>query len=350
MLLLILISLIVAMLLVMMVTGISLSAPKYRGPVSDHFDGSRFNNPGKVKAKGTLDVIKWMLNRKQRPWLENGGEHYGKRPLDHFKDGIRVTFVNHSTFLIQVDGLNILTDPIWSKRASPFPCIGPKRIKLPGIRFEDLPKIHVVILTHNHYDHLDIQTMRMLFGAHHPRIISPLGIKTFLEREYISGVAEADWWDEFAINSQVKIQAVPAQHFSGRGMLDRDVTLWCGFVIKTSKGNVYYAGDTGYNELTFKEIGTRFSPIKISFLPIGAYKPGWFMSPIHTSPEEAIKIHRDVQSETSIAMHFGTFPLADDGYDDPVTDLKLAMARNALQPEEFLIFKEGEVQVFEWGG
>lgn len=343
----IVIILVVAVPLGLVIMGMAISAPRYRGPVSDHFDGTRFLNPLGVKAKGGLDVFKWMFNRKRVPWTEIRTENYGKHPLGHFKDGIRITFVNHSTFLIQVEGMNILTDPVWSKRVSPFHWIGPKRMKLPGIRFEDLPRIHVVILTHNHYDHLDLQTMRTVFGSHHPRIIAPLGIKKFLEQEFISGSTEADWWEELDINSEVKIQVVPAQHFSGRGFLDRDATLWCGYVIKTSKGNIYFAGDTGYNDQTFKDIGKKCGPFKVSLLPVGAYKPEWFMSPIHTSPEAAIKIHLDVRSETSIATHFGTFPLADEGCDDPVNDLKLAITKYNLQPEEFLVFKEGEARVFE---
>jgi L-ascorbate metabolism protein UlaG (beta-lactamase superfamily) len=339
--------LIIVIPLIMVMIGIYISGPKYNGPGSDHFDGSKFLNPLGVKAKSGMEVFKWMIDRKRGPWKEDLTPHYGKHPLSHFTDGIRITFVNHSTFLIQVDGLNILTDPVWSKRVSPFGWLGPKRMKLPGIRFEDLPKIHVVALTHNHYDHLDLQTMRMVFGAHHPRIITPLGVKAFLDHHHISEATEADWWQELVLSNDVKVQAVPAQHFSGRGFMDRDATLWCGYVIKTSAGNIYFAGDTGYNDETFKEIRSRCGPMKISILPIGAYKPDWFMSPIHTSPEESVKIHLDVGSATSIAMHFGTFPLADDGSDEPPNDLKLAIAKYQLSPDEFLILKEGEYKVFE---
>ena len=338
---------ILAIPLILIIIGMTISGPRYRGRVSDHFDGSKFFNPGGVKAKGGLEVFKWMITRKPGTWKVEYPQTHGKHPLGHFREGIRITFINHSTFLIQVDGMNILTDPVWSKRVSPFSWLGPKRMKVPGIRFEDIPRIHAVILSHNHYDHLDVQTMRMVFGSHHPAIITPLGVKAFLDQQYISGAIEADWWEEVALDKGVKIQPVPAQHFSGRGLLDRDATLWCGYVIKTSAGNIYFAGDTGYNEFTFKDIRTRCGPIKISILPIGAYKPGWLMSPIHVSPEESIKIHRDVESETSIAMHFGTFPLADDGYDDPRNDLTLAMTRYQVRPEEFLVMKEGEVRVFE---
>ena len=344
---LLLLLILIAVPLTIYLTGILISAPGYHGPPSDHFDGSKFRNPANIKAKGAVEVFKWMMSRERVPWKEITTENYGKRPLDHFKDGVRITFVNHSTFLVQVDGLNILFDPVWSKRASPFRWIGPKRMKPPGIKFEDLPRIHYVILTHNHYDHLDIRTMRMVFGAHHPKVVAPLGIKAFLDSQYISGTIEMDWWQESALNEKVNIQAVPAQHFSGRGLFDRDATLWCGYVMKTSRGNIYFAGDTGYNVQTFKDIGLRCGPIKISMLPIGAYKPAWFMSPIHTSPEESVKIHLDVQTTTSIAMHFGTFPLADDGQDDPVTDLHLALAKYKIPLEDFLTLKEGEVRILE---
>lgn len=338
--------LLLAIPLVMVVIGMSLSGPRYRGPASAHFNGKKFLNPGEVKAKGGLDLVKWMINRKPGPWNVAPVEHYGKHPLGHFKDGIRITFINHSTFLIQVDGLNLLTDPIWSSRASPFSWIGPKRVKSPGIRFEDLPRIHVVLLTHNHYDHLDLPTMRMVFGAHHPKIITPLGVKALLDEHHIRGATDLDWWQEMPLDNGITVQAVPAQHFSGRGFLDRDATLWCGYVLKNRHGNIYFAGDTGYNPVTFKEISKRCGPVRISMLPIGAYKPGWFMSPIHTSPDDSVRIHRDVGSETSIAMHFGTFPLADDGHDDPVNDLDSAREKYQLLPEEFVVIREGEFGVW----
>jgi L-ascorbate metabolism protein UlaG (beta-lactamase superfamily) len=344
---LIFILIIVALTIAISVTALSLSAPKYKGPVSDHFDGKKFLNPGNVKAKGLTEVLQWMLKRERGEWKENHSQNYGPRPLKFFKDGIKITFVNHSTFLIQVDGFNILTDPVWSKRVSPFSWIGPKRMRAPGIRFEDLPRIHAVLLSHNHYDHLDIATMRMVFGGHHPQIITPLGVKAFLDSQYIANAKDVDWWDEVSLSESIKVQSTPAQHFSGRGSTDRDATLWCGYMIKTSKGNIYFAGDTGYNENTFKEIGARSGEIKISLIPIGAYKPNWFMSPIHTSPADAVKIHLDVKSHRSIATHFGTFPLADDGHDDPENDLKIALKKNNISHEQFIILKEGEGRIFE---
>lgn len=332
---------------IMIIAGMYISAPGYRGPESDHFDGVYFRNPGGVRAKGGMDLLRWMINRKRGPWKRDLTEHYGKHPLGHFKDGIRVTFVNHSTFLIQVGELNILTDPVWSTRVSPFTWIGPRRMRLPGIRFGDLPNIHLVILSHNHYDHLDIETMRMVFGAHHPQIITPLGVGLFLRQHYVSGVTETDWWQEVQLNDRVSVQAVPAQHFSGRGFLDRDKTLWCGYVIKSPAGNIYFAGDTGYNDVTFKEIRARCGPIRVSLLPIGAYQPRWFMSPIHVSPRESVKIHTELGAETSIAAHYGTFPLADDGELDPVNDLQDALKNSGISADAFILLKEGDFRVFE---
>jgi L-ascorbate metabolism protein UlaG (beta-lactamase superfamily) len=344
---LLLVALLILLVLGLLLMGAMISGPRYRGPVSDHFDGSTFINPGGAKAKGGFEVFKWMLSRKRGPWEEDKSEGHGPRPLAHFKGGIRVTFVNHSTFLIQVDGVNILTDPVWSKRVSPYRWIGPRRMRSAGIRFGDLPRIHVVLLTHNHYDHLDLDTMRLIFGAHHPRIIAPLGLKNYLDKEAISGTAELDWWQEVALEAGLQVRAVPAQHFSGRGLLDRDRTLWCGYIIKTSAGNIYFSGDTGYNGATFKEIRQKCGPVRLSMIPIGAYKPAWFMSPIHVSPEEAVRIHEDVQSQTSIAMHFGTFPLADDGQADPVGDLNAALQKSAIPEGEFLVPKEGAAIDFE---
>ena len=327
--------------------GISLSAPTYKGPESDHFDGKKFVNPGNIKANGLREVFKWMINRKRGEWKPDFSERYGPRPLERENENIRITFVNHSTFLIQVDGLNILTDPVWSTRVSPFSWAGPKRMRLPGLKLEQLPTIHLVLLSHNHYDHLDILTMLTIFGAHHPKIIVPLGVKQFLDEKWIKGSVEMDWWQEQTVTEKVSVESVPAQHFSGRGALDRDKTLWCGYVINTTKGKIYFAGDTGYNENTFKEISEKVGPIKLSLLPIGAYHPRWFMSPIHTSPDEAVKIHIDVKSGISIGSHFGTFPLADEGYEEPKTDLREALRQFNISQEKFITLQEGQPFIVE---
>lgn len=333
--------LIVVIVLSFVVLNFSLSAPKYKGPITDHFDGKVFFTPGAASQHGLPQLFKWMINRKRGPWKETTTRTYGNRPLEFEKDGIRITFVNHSTFLIQVGGLNILTDPVWSTRVSPFSWIGPKRMRPPGIRLGDLPRIHVIALTHNHYDHLDIATLRTLFGAHHPKIVTPLGVKAYLDSHRLTGATDLDWWQQLQLNDKVAIEAVPARHFSGRGSFDRNATLWCGYVFKTNQGNIYFAGDSGYEASIFKQIGERFKTMRVSLIPIGAYKPNWFMSPVHVSPEEAVQIHIDVHSQLSIGMHFGTFPLADEGQEDPVQDLRSALSTRGISPEEFIVLDEG---------
>lgn len=323
-----------------LVISFFISAPRYTGPVLPHFDGKRFINPGNVKAKGFPDVMKWMFSRKRRPWKLDSVPEIGDPPPGVVAQGARITFVNHSTFLIQVDGLNILTDPVWSERTSPFRWIGPRRKRPPGILMGDLPRINIVLLSHNHYDHLDIATVIALQERFHPRFIVPLGVGKFLEENGIVSHSELDWWTSVPLDGSISVEAVPAQHFSGRGMFDRDATLWCGYVIKTVLGSIYFAGDSGYNGSIFREIGARFHP-KVSIIPIGAYKPEWFMSPIHCSPAEAVQIHLDLGSSLSIASHFGTFPLADDGYEDPLNDLRLGLAERGVSEEAFIALKEG---------
>lgn len=326
--------------------GYFISAPVYKGPKTKDFNGKTFQNPGGIKAKGTLDVLKWMISRERGAWRQTADFQHGERPPGRVEgDECRVTFINHSTFLIQANGLNILTDPIWSERTSPVQFAGPKRYDPPGIRWEDLPSIDVVIISHNHYDHLDATTIKALVKDHNAEFYAPLGISAYLRKLGVKQTKDMNWWEEEDINKEVSLVCVPAQHFSGRGTYDRDKTLWAGFVIKSASGNIYFAGDTGYGEF-FKEIGEKYGPFRFSMIPIGAYKPAWFMSPIHISPSEAVKVHLDVQSEKSIAMHFGTFPLADDGRDDPVVELADALKKHGLSDENFMTLKNGESITF----
>jgi len=323
-----------------------INAPTFKdnGYRSDHYDGKTFSNLDGIRARGLWDVIKWAVTEDPGEWKEIGEEdvNYGQPPQKHIDDGsLSVTFVNHATFLIQVNGLNILTDPIWSLRASPFQWIGPKRMRPPGIRFEDLPKIDLVLISHNHYDHLDINTVKRLNEEHHPKFITPLGVSAYLHENGIGHTAEMDWWDELKISDSVSLSSVPAQHFSGRGLTDRDKTLWCGYVLQTGAGTVYFAGDTGYDGI-FNKIGTVFNPIDLALIPIGAYRPRWFMEPIHVDPDQALQIHRDVRARKSIGMHFGTFPLADEGMHEPCSDLESAKQKHGVAADEFITIKEGD--------
>lgn len=337
---------VVAIILIFTFAGLMLSGPVYKGPTTDHFNGKTFVNPGGVKQQSLWAVFKWMFTRQRSPWKRPIDDKPGLKPVDQVKSGITVTFINHSTFLIQTAGLNILTDPVWSERVSPFSWSGPKRQRRPGIKFEDLPKIDIILLSHNHYDHLDLPTLKSLSRIHNPRIVTSLGISAYLKRHGMQNSVDMDWWDELALDEIVRVQSVPAQHFSARGTVDRNKTLWCGFVIKQKTGNIYFAGDTAYNSKTFKEIGQRCSPIALSLIPIGAYQPIWFMSPVHCSPAEAVKIHQEVQSKKSIATHFGTFMLGDESPQDAVRDLKSALTSEKISEDDFVVMKEGESRQF----
>jgi len=334
---------ILAVIPVLFVTiGSLISAPKYKGPVSDHFDGKVFKNIDGVKAKGFKGIFKMLGQRPTRgPWKEIHTIERQADPPVIVKEGVKITFVNHSTFLIQVAGLNILTDPVWSKRVSPFQWAGPKRMRPPGLSMDQLPPIDIILLSHNHYDHLDLPTVQEVIKKHQPQIVTPLGVGQFIAQKTSGTATDLDWWGSFEFNDQVKISAVPAQHFSGRGILDRDATLWCGYIIETVDLKIYFAGDSGYGSF-FKTIGERYPNIDLALLPIGAYLPVWFMSPIHTTPEEAVKIHLDIQSKQSVASHFGTFPLAYEGMEQAQLELHEALAKYDIPKDQFWILKEGE--------
>jgi L-ascorbate metabolism protein UlaG (beta-lactamase superfamily) len=323
--------------------GLLVSAPVYKGPVTDHFDGRRFKNFGNVRAKGLYDVLKWLIARRKGEWKKHlTRDTTSKKALDEVPASPCVTFINHSSFLIRTEQVNILVDPVYSERVSPFNFIGPKRMRSAGLAFADLPQVHLVLISHNHYDHLDMPTIRRIHKKYQPRFIVPLGVKGHLLKEGISMVDEMDWWQRLDFNDAISVTSVPAQHFSGRGMLDRDRTLWCGYSLDLTKGKLYFTGDTGYNSGLFKMISERLGPIDLAIIPIGAYKPQWFMSPIHCSPEEAVRIHLALGSRKSIACHFGTFPLADDSQEDPVNDLLSSLVSHQLAHDEFIVLEEGE--------
>ena len=316
-----------------------MSGPKYKGEASDHFDGKQFLNYGGIKANELSKLLRWGFNRKPDPWPDYINEEPGPPPPQRVSKGVKITFVNHATFLIQIEGINILTDPVWSDRASPFTWAGPQRKRLPGINFEDLPPIDLVLLSHNHYDHLDLPTLKKLTQQHNLVIYHPLGVGLLLQEHQMNNLVEMDWWDKES-SGPIEINCVPAQHFSSRGLGDRDATLWSGFVIKSNIATIFFAGDTGYGDF-FQQIKDRFKPIDISLLPIGAYKPNWFMKPIHMSPAEAVQAHLDLESGLSIPIHYGTFPLADDGYETPLQDLNIALQNHSIDPQYFPVVKEG---------
>jgi len=319
------------------------SAPGYQGPRSDHFDGTHFHNEVVQKPHRTGDLIRWITHRHPGPWPEHPDAKPGPPPPRRVDGGrLHVTFVNHATVLVQMDGLNVLTDPIWSERASPVSFAGPKRVRPPGIRFDDLPPIDVVLISHDHYDHLDLPTLERLWKRDHPKILLGLGNDLLLAKHGIDSHA-LDWWQSVRVSDSVEVTAVPAQHFSGRGLCDRRKTLWEGFVISGPSGNVYFAGDTGFGP-HFEEIHERFAPIRLALLPIGAFRPEWFMARVHLSPADAIIAHYELGAGTSVGIHFGTFRLADDGEDEAPGDIRRAVAASAKEgvPLRFWILGFGE--------
>ncbi len=303
----------------------SLFSPRYRGPVSDHFDGRRFHNQNPAaRVHGFGGFLRWMANRQPGVWNRWTDSPPGHPPPREVRD-LRVTFVNHATVLVQIDGRNILTDPVWSERVSPVSFAGPRRVRPPGIRFEDLPPIHAVLISHNHYDHLDLSTLARLARRDAPRIFTGLGVGGVLERHGIAGGSELDWWQSADLAPGFSIHSVPVQHFSGRSLTDRNAALWTGYVISGTAGRVFFAGDTGYGP-HFREIGRRFPGIRLAILPIGAYRPEWFMGPVHETPAQALEAMRDLGASTAVGMHFGTFELTDEGQYEPTEEIARLLA------------------------
>jgi L-ascorbate metabolism protein UlaG (beta-lactamase superfamily) len=301
-----------------------------------HFNSSRFYNPNGVQARGLADVLRWKLSSRPEPSPRFVSDVNQSIPPRHVeKDKLLATLVNHSTVLLQQGATNILTDPIWSERTSPVSWAGPRRHRKPGMRMEDLPDIDLVLISHNHYDHLDLPTLRRLAARGNSTFIAPRGVGKLLRSAKIGPVHELDWGEEWT-NGATTVSSVPALHFSGRGLSDRNKTLWCGYVIGSGKGVVYFAADTAFGD-HFAQIRAKFGSPRLALLPIGAYKPRWFMSSVHMSPEEAIEAHRIVGSATSIGIHHGTFQLADDGIDTAKKEFM-----RASPPDSFLIPENGQ--------
>ena len=281
-----------------------------------HFDGKRFFNPGAAQARGFASALRWMLtSRRQRSPRFVPDVAPCKPPARVEGPELRVTFVNHSTVLLQQRAANVLTDPIWSRRASPFSWVGPSRRREPGVRWEDLPPIDTVLLSHNHYDHLDLAALRRLAACGETQFVVPAGVGRLLRSQNIGPLHELDWGDSVALGAAT-VHSVPALHFSGRGLFDRNRTLWCGYVLEAAEGTVYFAADTAFGE-HFAQIRGRFGAPRLALLPIGAYEPRWFMSSVHMAPEEAVRAHRILGAATSIAIHHGTFQLGDEALDEP---------------------------------
>ena len=309
---------------------------------SDHFDGTRFFNPAGIPLQSFAAVPR-MLREPATPWPAHVDEPAATpAPLG---DALAVvTFIGHSTFLIQTAAGNILTDPMYSQRAGPMNRIGPRRVRQPAVAFDDLPPIAMVLISHNHYDHCDRRTLRRLAERFDPLVVTPLGNRPLLRSAGVRRIEELDWWDE-ARTAPLPTTLTPAQHFSARTPFDRNRALWGGFVIALAEARIYFAGDTAYASF-FPAIRDRLGPIDLALLPIGAYEPRWFMRAVHMNPDEAVRAHLDVGAAMSIGMHFGTFQLTKEGIDEPLRALDQARRASQVLPSAFRTLRFGESAVF----
>ena len=327
--------------------------PKSNVGSPSHHTPKGFRNLHAHSERGFGDFLKWRLGLGPRespilppakipPDQSTKAEPEIPRIKNPDPGQIQITWVGHSTFLIQMEGVNILTDPIFNDRSSPFSFGGVKRLVPPGVKFEDLPPIHAVLISHNHYDHLDQHTVERLGDK--TKYFVPLGLGQWFKKRKIENLIELDWWQNTS-SLGLKFHSVPIQHFSGRSLFDRNKTLWSGWIVEGEIGKIFFAGDTGYFPV-FKEIGERFGPIRVSLIPIGAYMPRWFMKPVHVDPPEAIRIHRDTNSRQSIASHWGTFKLSDEPIEEPPLYLEKALKEANLDKKTFLIMRFGETLSF----
>jgi L-ascorbate metabolism protein UlaG (beta-lactamase superfamily) len=315
--------------------------PGYRGPAGDHFDGQQFFNPGAPAGRSFRDFLRWQRTREATPWpawreLPGAAE----APPAVAADEMAVTFINHVTFLIQLPTLNVLTDPVFAERASPVQWAGPRRVHAPGLRLDQLPPIDLVFVSHNHYDHMDLASLRALAAGHRCLFLTGLGNGEFLRAQGVTPALELDWWQETTLND-TRLRFTPAQHWSSRGPGRRNHTLWGGLWLACGAHRLFFAGDTGYSPW-FGDISRRYGPPTLALLPIGAYEPRWFMCEQHMNPDDAVRAHLDLAAAQSLAMHFGCFRLTDEGIDEPVQALERALRTHGVVPAAFRVPAPGE--------
>jgi L-ascorbate metabolism protein UlaG (beta-lactamase superfamily) len=318
----------------------------YSGPASDHFDGTRFFNPNGEQPEGLMSLLRWRLNGKSIGWPDAYPSPVAPAVPEKRVSGNRmvVTMVGHASMLIQVAGLNILTDPVWAERTSPVSFAGPKRVNQPGIRFEDLPAIDVVIVTHNHYDHLDLVTLKRVHEAHRPLFVTPLGNDAIFGPSLDDPrITVMDWGDTAYVGKNVTLHCEPCHHWSARGLGDRRMALWGAFVIETFAGKIYHIGDTGFHQgINYRAATEKHGPFRLAILPIGAYEPRWFMKAQHQNPEEAVAGMQLARASYALGHHWGTFKLTDEGIEEPLAALGNALTAAEMKPDRFRAMRPGE--------
>jgi L-ascorbate metabolism protein UlaG (beta-lactamase superfamily) len=317
--------------------------------ISDHFDGDVFFNPEPTIRNPASRPRSGMLKMLWKRWRKQPSD-YAIWP-DHIENTAykapeetpppTITWIGHSSFLVRLPGLSFLTDPVFSQRCSPSQSIGPKRVRDPGLRIDQLPHIDLILLSHNHYDHMDILALRQI-RARFPgcKIVTSLGNTAYLARKGLPGAVELDWWESFGFK-ETKITATPARHFAARSLWDRNKTLWCGFMLEHQGQKLYFGGDSGYTKF-FAEIAARLGSPDLAFIPIGAYEPRWFMGPVHLNPADAVQAFQDLGAKRAVGMHFGTFQLTAEAIDAPLLDLAAALEAAGIGAETFFTLDVGQ--------
>lgn len=318
----------------------------YTGPVSDHFDGVRFFNPGGRPPKSIDQVLRLYFVEKWEKWPPSLPSPFRDTPPAEVTGAsARIAFVGHASWLIQAGGRNILVDPHWSTRASPLSFAGPTRANPPGIAFDDLPRIHAMLVTHNHYDHLDIPTLARLWRRDRPQIITPLGNAAIMRADIPDLEATSvDWGDATPLGGGVIAHTEPTQHWSARGTRDRMHALWASFVIETAAGKIYAVGDSGLSDGgTFRHVAARHPGIRLALLPVGAYEPRWFMKSQHMNPDDSAEAFVLSGAQAALGHHWGTFQLTTEAHNAPPADLAKALAARGIAPDRFRPVRPGEV-------
>ena len=320
--------------------------PYYSGPASDHFDGLRFFPPGGPRDKSLAGLWRMIRSPERRtPWPSDLPAIRPDHPPERVQGRtLRLSFVGHSSFLIQTQGVNLLLDPVWADRAGPFGILGPKRVTPPAIALDDLPPLDAILVSHNHYDHMDLATLARLARLRPSPIFTPLGNDALLRRADPKLDARAFDWGESVAVGPLRVHFEPALHWSARGRSDRRMALWASFVIESAAGKIYCAADTGFGDGSiFRALREKHGPTRLAILPIGAYAPRWFMSDQHVDPDEAVRIFECLEAEWAFACHWGAFRLTEEPYHEPVEKLAAALAREGVDPNRFVAGPPGSV-------
>jgi L-ascorbate metabolism protein UlaG (beta-lactamase superfamily) len=314
----------------------------YQGPPSDHFDGERFFNPGSPPYSGSPSRFfnRWAGSSERADWPAHVPVRQTVPPRRVDGSAMLVTWIAHATVLVQTGGLNILTDPVWSDVVSPLPPIGPNRVRAPGVAFERLPKIDLVLISHNHYDHMDVPTLKRLWRRDRPLIVTSLGNDTILKNNGVGAVAR-DWNGIVRVRDGAEVVVQRNHHWGSRWGTDRNRALWSGFTVRLPHGNIFYAGDTGWGDGGWVGEAARSGPFRLAIIPIGAYEPRDFMKTNHVNPEEAVRIFEALQPARALGIHWGTFQLTFEPIDDPPRRLAGLKRSRGIAADRFIATEAG---------